>query len=79
MQFVTNTLTEMLHDNVCHYIAASVHDKIAQFDWEVLQHPIYSPDLAPLDFICLGPQKIPRWPTLHIKFWSEIDHVQVVI
>ncbi|KAJ4427817.1 hypothetical protein ANN_25545 [Periplaneta americana] len=42
-----------LHDNA----AVSVREKINKFDWEVLQHPPYSPDLAPSDFHLFGLMK----------------------
>ena len=30
---------------------------IRQLNWEVLEHPVYSPDLAPSDFHLFGPLK----------------------
>ncbi|KAJ4437644.1 hypothetical protein ANN_17789 [Periplaneta americana] len=44
-------------DNARPHIAASVHEKINTFGWEVIQHPPYSPDLAPSDFHLFGPMK----------------------
>lgn len=48
---------KLLHDNARPHIAASVRRKIERFGWEVLQHPPYSPDLAPSDFHLFGPMK----------------------
>lgn len=39
-----------LHDNARPHIAKSVRKKLAEFDWELLPHPPYSPDLAPSDY-----------------------------
>ena len=47
----------LLHDNARPHVAGSVRDKIQQFGWEVLQHPPYSPDLAPSDYHLFGPMK----------------------
>ncbi|KAJ4431310.1 hypothetical protein ANN_19907 [Periplaneta americana] len=46
-----------LHDIVRPHVATSVREKIKTFGWEVLQHPPYSPDLAPSDFHLFGPMK----------------------
>ena len=38
---------KLLPNNARPHVAASVRKKISKFGWEVLQHPPYSPDLAP--------------------------------
>lgn len=38
------------HDNVRPHIALAVREKLLQFDWYVLPHPAYSPDLTPCDY-----------------------------
>ena len=48
---------KLLHDNARPHVAAPVREKLAKFGWEVLQHPPYSPDLAPSDFHLFGPMK----------------------
>ena len=48
---------KLLHDNVRPHVASSVRTKINKFGWEVLQHPPYSPYLAPSDFHVFGPKK----------------------
>ena len=41
----------LLHDNT----AQLTINTILQLNWEVLEHPAYSPDLAPSDFHLFGP------------------------
>lgn len=40
----------LLHDNARPHTAARSREMIDSFGWEVLDHPPYSPDLAPSDF-----------------------------
>ncbi|GFW94458.1 histone-lysine N-methyltransferase SETMAR [Trichonephila clavipes] len=40
----------LLHDNARPYTALVTKALLKQFKWEVLDHPPYSPDLAPIDF-----------------------------
>jgi histone-lysine N-methyltransferase SETMAR len=41
----------MLHNNARPHTVATTQDLIATFDWEQFDHPPYSPDLAPSDFL----------------------------
>ena len=40
----------LLHDNARPHSAAQTQDLITSFRWERMDHPPYSPDLAPSDF-----------------------------
>ena len=42
--------TILLHDNTRTYVAQVVKTTLKELEWEVLQHPPYSPDLAPTDY-----------------------------
>ena len=39
-----------LHDNASTHTAKVVRELIEAFDWEILPHAAYSPDLAPSDY-----------------------------
>ena len=49
----------LLHDNARPHTAAKTKEKIQDFRWELFDHPPYSPDLAPSDFLLF----------LHFKQW----------
>jgi histone-lysine N-methyltransferase SETMAR len=40
----------LLHDNTCLHIAACTQALLEHFNWELFDHPPYSPDLAPSDY-----------------------------
>ena len=40
----------LLHDNAPSHTASSTIELINSFKWQLLFHPLYSPDLAPRDF-----------------------------
>jgi len=47
----------LLHDNARLHSANQTTATLRSFKWEVLQHPPYSPDLAPSDFHLFDPLK----------------------
>jgi histone-lysine N-methyltransferase SETMAR len=52
------------HGNARPYTARAIQERIQELQWELLEHPSYSPDLAPSDFHLFGPlNKPPWWPT----------------
>ena len=42
--------TILLHDNLRAHVAQIVKAALQELEWEVIQHPPYSPDLAPTDY-----------------------------
>ena len=51
------TSVSFLQDNARPHMAARTMDSIQKLKWNVLQHPPYSPELAPSDYHLLGPLK----------------------
>jgi histone-lysine N-methyltransferase SETMAR len=48
----------LLHlDNARPHTARVTQERIQELQWELLEHPPYSPDLAPSDFHLFGPLK----------------------
>ena len=47
----------LLHDNARPHSAAKTVETLQDLRFEVLEHPPYSPDLAPSDFHLFGPLK----------------------
>jgi histone-lysine N-methyltransferase SETMAR len=47
----------LLHDNARPHTAAATLDTIRRLRFQILQHPPYSPDLAPSDYHVFGPMK----------------------
>jgi histone-lysine N-methyltransferase SETMAR len=42
-------------DNARPHSARATHERFQELQWELLEHPRYSPDLAPSDFHPFGP------------------------
>jgi len=47
----------LLHDNATPHTAAHTREWLDRHNWEILEHPPHSPDLAPSDFHLFGPLK----------------------
>lgn len=41
---------KFLHDNARPHIASKTKDTLMKLGWEILEHPAYSPDIAPTDY-----------------------------
>jgi hypothetical protein len=61
----------LLHDNARQY-TAQVTVNLLEWGWEILQHPPYSPDLAPSDFHLFPNMK----KHLHAKQFKSHDDVK---
>ncbi|KAJ4434037.1 hypothetical protein ANN_16356 [Periplaneta americana] len=49
----------ILHDNARRHTAAAVKDLLRRWQWEVLEHPPYSPDMSPCDYDLFAKVKEP--------------------
>jgi hypothetical protein len=47
----------LLHENACPHTAAQTVETLKKLNLEELEHPLYSPDLAPLNCHLFGPLK----------------------
>jgi hypothetical protein len=48
----------LLHDNACPHMANLTKGTLAAVGWEIMNHLLYSHDLAPSDFHLFGPKKV---------------------
>ena len=48
----------LLHDNARPHTAARTNALIKRFNWEIFDHPPYSPDLAPSDYHLFSKMKV---------------------
>ena len=65
----------LLHDNATCHTAETVRDRLAAYDWEILPHPPYSPDLSPPDFDLFPVLK----ETLRGKRYADLDELAVAV
>lgn len=63
----------LLHDNAPVHVTRSLLDMLDAWDWEVLQHPPYSPDLSPCDFF-LFPKLKNRLRGVRFNTAEEIEN-----
>jgi len=45
-----NNLPIVLHDNARCHVANNITFLLRRWQWEILEHPPYSPDMSPCDF-----------------------------
>jgi histone-lysine N-methyltransferase SETMAR len=45
------------HSNARSHTARAIQERIQELQWELLEHPSYSPNLVPSDFHMFGPLK----------------------
>lgn len=65
----------ILHDNARPHLSASVQAIFAEYYWEILPHPAYSPDLSPPDFDAFPKLKEP----LRGQRFSDIDMLNAAV
>ena len=62
----------ILHDNARPHVANKTVNKPRKFHWEFLEHPPYSPDLAPSDFPSFqSAEEVPSWTAIHLRRRSQ--------
>ena len=49
----------ILHDNARSHTAVAVTDLLRHWQWEILEHPPYSPDMIPCDYDLFAKAKEP--------------------
>ena len=50
----------ILHDNASSYTAVAVTNFVRCWEWEILEHPTYSPDMSPSDYYLFAKVKEPQ-------------------
>ena len=55
----------ILHNNARSHTAAAVTDLLHRWQWEIVEHPPYSPDMSPCDYNVFAKVKEPLWGTLY--------------
>lgn len=65
----------LLHDGVGPHQAAYVVNQLEKWDWEVLGHPPYSPDLSPCDFHLFATLKEP----LRGQRFQDEDEINITV
>lgn len=69
----------LLHDDAHPHTANVTEDKLAQFWWEILDHPHCSPDVSPCDFHIFGEMKKDLKKELKGKKFPSDTAVQGVV
>ena len=60
-QYLVVQNTIIIDDNGTSVIAAAVTDLLHCWQWEILEHPPYSPDVSPCDYDLFAKAKEPLW------------------
>jgi histone-lysine N-methyltransferase SETMAR len=64
-----------LQENACPYLGKVVTDLLSKYEWEVLSHTPYSPDMSPLDFDLFHKLKEP----MHANCFLSLEEVSAVV
>ena len=72
----------IFHEKARNYTAAAVMDLLRRWQWEILEHPPYSPDMSPFDYNLFAKVKEPLRGTqyntrdefIHAIGWSIWNH-----
>jgi hypothetical protein len=65
----------ILHDNACPQLGKVVTDLLSKYEWEVLPHAPYSPDMSPLDFDLFHKLKEPK----HGHCFPSLEEVSAAV
>ena len=60
----------VLHDGACSHIAAPLVNLLFTWNWEILEHPPYSPNLSPYYFDLFVKMKLPLRTVAYLEFGS---------
>ena len=68
----------ILHDNARSHTAVAVMDLLCRWQWEILEHPPYSPDMSPCNYYLFAKVKEPlrciryntKYEFIHVIGWS---------
>jgi histone-lysine N-methyltransferase SETMAR len=65
----------ILHDNACLHLGKVLTDLLSKYEWEVLPHAPYSPDMSPPDFDLFPKLKQP----MHGQRFSSLEELSAAV